>query len=97
VFVGVKQTREWAWTKLVAVQDDDPSWLGLAVSNRQKVSGIHVPDTDGRLPLQLAVDMSIAAQNDTAAGYIADLERQRDEHVVALRELGQSSDTNPAA
>src|SRR5262245_39077791 len=43
VFVGAKQTREWAWAKLVAVQDDDPTWLGLAVSNRQKVSGIQTP------------------------------------------------------
>jgi hypothetical protein len=81
VFVGSKQTREWAWAKVVAVQDDEPGWLGIAVSNRQKVSGVSSPTAEVRLPLQLAVDMSIAAQNDSADRYVADLERQRAEHV----------------
>jgi hypothetical protein len=83
VFVGSKQTREWAWSKLIAVQDDDPGWLGIAVENRQKVSGISYPNADARLPLQLAVDMAVAAQNGTAAQYVSDLERQRAEHVSA--------------
>jgi hypothetical protein len=81
VFVGSKQTREWTWAKLIAVQDDDPSWIGIAVSNRQKVSGITIPSPDHRLPLQLALDMAVAVSNDTAADYVADLEHQRAEHV----------------
>ena len=81
VFVGSQQTREWTWAKLVAIQDDDPSWIGIAVSNRQKVSGVALPAAESRLPLQLALDMAVAVTNGSAAGYVADLERQRAEHV----------------
>jgi hypothetical protein len=80
VFVGSQQTREWAWTKLVAVEDE-AGWLGMAVSNRQKVSGVSYPNADSRLPVHLSIDMAVAAHNGTAASYIADLERQRSEHV----------------
>ena len=83
VFVGSKQTREWAWAKLVSVEHDDPGWLAIAVSNRQKVSGVTYPTAETRLPLALAVDLSVAASNDTAAEYVTDLERQRAEHVAA--------------
>jgi len=82
VFVGSTQTREWAWAKLVAIQDDDPSWIGIAVSNRQKVSGVTVPSAEQRLPLQLALDVAVALTNDTATDYVTDLERQRAEHVA---------------
>jgi hypothetical protein len=41
LFVGAKQSREWAWSKLVGFHDDDGEhWTGIAVSNRQKVSGV---------------------------------------------------------
>jgi len=82
VFVGSKQTREWTWAKLIAVQDADPSWIGIAVSNRQKVSGVSFPTAQDRLPLQLALDLAVALTNDTATEYVADLERQRAEHVA---------------
>jgi hypothetical protein len=41
--MGQEMTREWAWAKLVAIQDDDPAWIGIAVSSRQKLSGIAFP------------------------------------------------------
>jgi len=96
VFVGSKQTREWTWAKLIAIQDDDPSWIGIAVSNRQKVSGVTVPTAESRLPLQLALDLAVALTNDTAAEYVADLERQRAEHVAqASAEVATGSDAAP--
>jgi len=54
------------------------------VSNRQKVSGVTYPTAETRLPLALAVDLSVAASNDTAGEYVTDLERQRSEHVAAV-------------
>jgi hypothetical protein len=73
------------------VQDDEPCWVGIAVENRQKVCGVSSPNPDSRLPVQLSSDMAVATQNDTAAQYIADLERQRAEHAVAVAE--QNPDT----
>jgi len=96
VFVGTTQTREWSWAKLVAIQDDDPSWVGIAVSNRQKVSGVSVPAPESRLPLQLALDMAVAAANGNATEYVADLEHQRAEHVAQTSSelaAGTSADT----
>jgi hypothetical protein len=60
VFLGSKQTREWAYSKLMGIQHDDK--LGatyLQVSNRQKVSGIGygpqvAQDVQFRLSLALA-------------------------------------------
>lgn len=72
VFVGSKETREWTWAKLIAIQDDDPSWIGIAVSNRQKVSGVSLPTAENRLPLQLALDMAVALTNDAATEYVAE-------------------------
>jgi hypothetical protein len=42
-----QQTREWAWSKLVGFHDDEvAAWTGIAVSNRQKISGIAYPPAD---------------------------------------------------
>lgn len=40
-FMGSRQSREWAFSKLIGLQpSDDGSWTALPVTNRQKVSGI---------------------------------------------------------
>ena len=79
VFVGAKQTREWAWAKLIGFHDDDPSWIGIAVSNRQKVSGVSYP-TDQAVALTMAIQAASATANGTAAQMIQGLEHQRAVH-----------------
>jgi len=79
VFVGSKQTREWAWTKLIGFHDDDPSWFGIAVSNRQKVSGISY-SAEQALALTIAVQAASATANGTAGQMIQELEHQRAVH-----------------
>jgi hypothetical protein len=77
VFLGAQQTREWAWSKLVGFHDDDvATWTGIAVSNRQKISGIGYPVTEAA---SVRVDLELAASiaNGTADTFIADLEAER--------------------
>jgi hypothetical protein len=60
VFRGMKQSREWAFTKLLGVEHDPTlPMTALPVSNRQKVSGflydqVHAPLVRFRLSLALA-------------------------------------------
>lgn len=45
VFVGAKQTREWAWAKLVSVSHDpNAAVTSIAVSNRQHTSSVAYDD-----------------------------------------------------
>jgi len=66
VFVGAKQTREWLWSKLIAVQHQpDAPWTAIAVSNRQKTSGIAY-DADHADLLRFWLDLAVARASDTA-------------------------------
>jgi hypothetical protein len=65
---------------VLAVQDED-GWIGIAVSNRQKVLGVTTPTPDKRLAgCSCRSNMPLAVQNRTADQYIADLERKRAEN-----------------
>jgi hypothetical protein len=75
VFVGAKQTREWLWAKLVGFHDDDPGWIGLAVSNRQRVSGISYP-TNEAVAIVIALQAAAAAANGASDQLVAELTAQ---------------------
>jgi hypothetical protein len=75
VFIGAKQTREWLWSRFVGFHDDDAAhWTGIAVSNRQKVSGISY-DRDQAVGLRFSLELAAATANGTLAELIAELEQ----------------------
>jgi hypothetical protein len=77
VFVGAQQTREWAWSKLVGFHDDNVSaWTGIAVSNRQKISGVAYPVAEAA-SVRLGLELAAALGNGTVDSFIADLEAER--------------------
>ena len=62
-FAGQRASREWLFSKLIGCQHDPDNWTVLAVSNRQKASGIgydseHAPDVIFRLDLAIATATS---------------------------------------
>ena len=94
-FVGAKQTREWAWSKLVGFHDDQvAAWTGIAVSNRQKISGVSYPQ--GRAAtVRLALELGVAITNDTVADLIHDLETER--ATLAAHDPGSAALSDPSA
>jgi hypothetical protein len=77
VFLGAQQTREWAWSKLVGFHDDQvAAWTGIAVSNRQKISGIAYPPSDAA-SVRLTLELAAAIGNGTVDHLVADLEAER--------------------
>ncbi len=67
VFVGDQQTREWLWAKLVGVTHHGrPPWTALAVSNREKVSGVLYDDANART-LTFWIDLAVARAHGTQA------------------------------
>ena len=77
MFAGNHQTREWVWAKCIAIDHHtDAPWTGIAVSNREKISGLlyddtHAPDVRFRL------DLAHAVATGSVATLIAQLEQER--------------------
>jgi len=66
VFTGQKQSREWEFTKLLSIAHYDPGWTAIAVSNRQKISGVGV-DSANRELFEFWIDLAVArASGDTS-------------------------------
>ena len=77
VFLGAQQTREWAWSKLVGFHDDEvTAWTGIAVSNRQKISGVAYPPA-AAASVRLTLELAAAIGNGTVDHLVADLEAER--------------------
>jgi hypothetical protein len=73
VFVGPKQTREWSWSKLIAITHDANSpWSTIAVSNRQKTSGV-LYDTQHADIVRFYLDLAIAIAHDDRASLVEHL------------------------
>lgn len=76
VFHGPKQSREWQFTKLLGVDHaGDAPWTALAVSNRQKVSGLLYPEASRAL-FQSRLDVALAMFQDRVPTLMAELERE---------------------
>jgi hypothetical protein len=98
VFVGTKQTREWLWSKLVAFQNDAPDWTGIAVSNREKLSGVAYAASEA-VPVSLFLELGSALAQGTVDELVHELELQRAEHAQHRHSLPGSPaphDTAPA-
>jgi hypothetical protein len=73
VFVGAKQTREWMWDKLISVMHHtDVAWTAIAVSNRQKTSGVAYDEVNADL-IRFRLDLAVARATDTADELIGSL------------------------
>ena len=96
VFSGQKYSREWVWSKLLGVTHYDPGWTALAVSNRQKVSGIAV-DSANRDAVDFWLDLAVAHANDTVDEVIADCTDDIGQLEAALVEIDAPTALPPAA
>jgi len=74
VFQGAKQTREWAFSKLLGYQHfDSPPWTAIQVSNRQKTSGI-LCDAKTAENFQFRLTLAEAHFNDQVPTLVSQLE-----------------------
>jgi hypothetical protein len=81
VFVGPEQTREWAWSKLLGViHAVDAPWTAIAVSNRQKVSGV-LYDNENADIVRFNIDLAVAI----ATGERDSLVKELEEDLAAAR------------
>jgi len=87
IFAGQKQSREWAWSKLLSVTHYDPGWTAIAVSNRQKISGVGV-DSANRELFEFWIDLAVARATDDVASLEADCQSDVDQLREQLNALG---------
>ena len=97
IFTGQKQSREWAWSKLLGVTHYEPGWTAMAVSNRQKISGVGV-DSANVEHMRFLVELAVARATGSS---IDDLRSDAQADVVqaraALTALGPPAIATPAA
>jgi len=80
VFQGAKQSREWAFSKLLGYQHfDSPSWTAIQVSNRQKTSGI-MCDAATAGDFQFRLALGLAHYNGQVDQLVAQLQAQLQQH-----------------
>src|SRR5437588_1801656 len=80
VFQGAKQSREWAFSKLLGYQHfDSPSWTAIQVSNRQKTSGI-MCDAATAGDFQFRLALGLAHYNGQDDQLVAQLQAQLQQH-----------------
>ena len=76
VFIGGKQTREWAWSKLLGfTHSTDAPWTAIAVSNRQKTSGV-LYDKEHEDRIRFLLDLAVARFTGTTDTLIAQIEAE---------------------
>ncbi len=92
VFVGTKQSREWAFAKVLGYQHgEDTTYIN--VSNRQKVSGFRYPQGEAARLVRFVLDLSMAHFQGTVPDLISEwegylLELQRSEPQLSLPPSG---------
>ena len=80
VFQGAKQTREWAFPKLLGYQHfDSPPWTAIQVSNRQKTSGV-LCDAGTAENFQFRLALALAHYNGQVPALVGQLETQLQQH-----------------
>jgi hypothetical protein len=79
VFSGSLHTRTWDYTTVIGFHtNDDPPWTAVAVSDRQRVSGIRYDATQAE-EFRFALALGLARCHRSEASLIDDLRRQLDE------------------
>jgi len=80
VFTGPKQTREWHWDKVIAVEHEpDSPWTAIPVENRTKVSGIAYSAAEAP-EIRFRLDLAHALATGATDGLVGELEADRAEH-----------------
>ena len=92
VFAGQKHSREWAWSKLLSVTNFDPGWTAIAVSNRQKISGVGV-DSANRELFEFWIDLAVARATGDIASLEEDCQSDVDQLTEQLNALGPAPTT----
>jgi hypothetical protein len=83
-FAGAKQAREWLWSKCLGVQHQpDAPWTAIAVSNRQKTSGLLYDDAAAPT-VRFRLDLAFAVATGEVDDLAAELDDERTHH-AALR------------
>jgi hypothetical protein len=73
VFSGPKYTREWLWSKCIALDhQDDLAYTVIGVSNRQKTSGLGYDHTATPM-VRFRLDLALAVENGTTSSLVAEL------------------------
>jgi hypothetical protein len=79
-FAGAKQAREWQWSKCLGVQHQpEAPWTAIAVSNRQKTSGILYGEAAGEM-VRFRLDLAYAVATGEIDDLAAELDAERAEH-----------------
>ena len=87
IFAGQKHSREWAWSKLLSVTNYDPGWTAIAVSNRQKISGVGI-DSANRELFEFWIDLAVARATGDIESLEADCQSDVDQLTEQLNSLG---------
>lgn len=87
IFAGQKHSREWAWSKLLSVTNYDPGWTAIAVSNRQKISGVGIGSTNREL-FEFWIDLAVARATNDIAALEEDCQSDVDQLTEQLNSLG---------
>lgn len=95
IFTGQKQSREWTWSKLLGITHYEPGWTAMAVSNRQKISGVGV-DSDNVEHMRFLIELAVARAtgssiDDLRSDALADVAEAR----AALAALGPAAIAPP--
>ena len=77
----------FAGQKLLSVTHYDPGWTAMAVSNRQKISGVGV-DSANRELFEFWIDLAVARATDDVASLEADCQSDVDQLTEQLNSLG---------
>lgn len=73
-FAGPKQSREWQWGKCLGMSHQEgAAWTTIAVSNRQKASGIGY-DGEHAEDVRFRLDLAFAVATEATARLVSDLE-----------------------
>jgi hypothetical protein len=80
VFTGSRNSREWAYAKLISVEHDPARPITMiGVSNRQKVSGI-AHSAEASAAFRFNLGLALAHARDDLPAFVAALEAERAEH-----------------
>jgi Protein of unknown function (DUF2510) len=103
VFVGAIRSTEWAFAKLVSIQNyEQRPWTAIAVSNRQKVSGF-VYDAEHQDHVRIMLELATAIFDGETQELAADLRHQIAEHelqrpaAAAVGEPSRAESVGPPA
>jgi len=76
VFIGEKDTREWLWSKLLGfTHATDAPWTAIAVSNRQKTSGV-LYDRATEDQVRFMLDLAAARSTGDTASLVEQIQAE---------------------